>query len=98
MMLSSHKAETEFSGEGIPATHEIVYLVKRPLYEFCFAIPKNQAIFESNGGPLLQVYFSGQSQLHALVLRMGEAEDFFDGLSRLMGDIYAEVAKREGQV
>ena len=68
MMLSSHKAETEFSGEGIPATHEIVYLVKRPLYEFCFAIPKNQVIFESNGGPLLQVYFSGQSQLHALVL------------------------------
>jgi hypothetical protein len=96
MTLFPNKTETAFSGEGISATHEIVYLVKRPLYEFCFAIPKSQAIFESNGGPLLQVRFSGQSQLHALILKMGEMEDFFDGLCRLMDYIHAEVAKRKG--
>jgi hypothetical protein len=98
MTLSPYKTETEFSEEAIPATHEIVYLVKRPLYAFCLAIPKSRAIFESNGGPLFQVRFTGQSQLHALVLKMGETEDFFDGLSRLMDYVHAEVAKRQGLV
>jgi hypothetical protein len=58
MTLSPYKGEDEFSGEGIPATHEIVYLVKRPLYMYCFTIPKSRAIFESNGGPLFQVRFT----------------------------------------
>jgi hypothetical protein len=98
MTLSPHKTETKFSGEGIPATHEIVYLVRRPLYEFCLAIPKSQAIFEGNGGPLFQVRFTGQNQLHTLVLKMSETEDFFDGLSRLMDYIHAEAAKRQGLV
>jgi len=95
MTLSPHKTETAFSGEGIPATHEIVYLVKRPSYEFRLAIPKSQATFESNGGAIFQVRFTGQSQLHALVLKMGETEDFFDGLSRLMDYIHTEMAKRQ---
>jgi hypothetical protein len=98
MTLSPRKTETDFSGEGIPATHEIVYLVKRPSYEFCFAIPKSRAIHESNGEPLLQVLFGGESPLHTLVFRMGETEDFFDGLSRLMDYIHVEVAKQQGRV
>jgi hypothetical protein len=98
MTLFPHKTETEFSREGIPATHEIVYLVKRPSYEFCLAIPKSRATFESNGGTLFQVRFTGQSQLHALVLKMGGTEDFFDRLSRLMDYINNEVAKRQEQV
>jgi hypothetical protein len=95
-----HKTETKLGEEGILATHEVVCLVKRPLYELCFAIPKGQAgfEFESNGGPLFQVRFTGQSQLHALVLRIDETEDFFDGLSRLMDYIHAEMVKRQGQI
>jgi hypothetical protein len=95
MTLSPHKTETELSGEGIPATHEIVYLVKRPSYEFCLAIPKSRETFESNGGTLFQVRFTSQSQLRALVLKIGETEDFFDGLNRLMDYIHTEVAKRQ---
>jgi hypothetical protein len=98
MTLSPYQTETELIREGIPATHEIVYLLKRPLYEFCFAIPKKQAGFESNGGPLFQVRFTGQSQLHALVLKTGETEDFVEGLSRLMDYIHAELDKRQGHV
>jgi hypothetical protein len=64
---------------------------------FRFAIPKSRAIFESNREPLFQVRCIGESQLHILVLRIGETEDFFDGLSRLMDYIHAEVAKRQGQ-
>ena len=98
MTLSPHKTATEFRGEDIPATHELVYLVKRPSYEFCLAMPKSRATFESNGGTLFQVRFTGQSQLHTLVLKMGEIEDFFDGLSRLIDFIHVELAKRQEQV
>ena len=95
MTLSPYKIETEFSKGGIPATHEIVYLVKRPLYEVCLAMPKSRVTFETNSGPLFQVRFTSQSQLYALVLGMVETEDFFDELSRLMDYIHAEAAKRQ---
>lgn len=98
MTLSPHKTETEFSVEGIPATHEIVYLVRRPLYEFCLAIPKNREASKSNGGPVFQVRFTGQSQLHTLALKISETEDFFDGLYRSLDYIHVEAAKWRGQV
>jgi hypothetical protein len=72
MTLSPYQTATEFSAKGIPTTHEIVYLVKRPLYEFCFAIPRSQPTFARNGGALFQVRFTDQSQPHGLVLKMGE--------------------------
>jgi hypothetical protein len=57
-------------------THEIMYLVKRSLYEFCFAVPTRQVRHLSEERPLLQVRFKEQCQMPGLVLKIEEMEDF----------------------
>jgi hypothetical protein len=79
-------------------TYEIRYLVKRSLYEFCFAVPNSQAAHLSEERPLLQVRFKDQCQMPGLVLEIDDMEDFFEGLSRLMEYVHIEEVRRQGQL
>jgi hypothetical protein len=79
-------------------TYEIMYLVKRSSYEFCFAVPKRQETHLSEERPLLQVRFKEPSQIPGLVLEINEMEDFFEGLSRLMEYVRLEEVRRQEQL
>jgi hypothetical protein len=98
MRSSSENVGTEYDWRHIMESHEIMYIVKRPSYEFCFAMPRRQAAQLSAGRPLLQVHFKGQCQIFELILEIDEVEDFFDGLSRLMEYVHAEEARRQEQL
>jgi hypothetical protein len=95
-MRSSHEnVDTEYDGGHIMETHEIMHLVKRLSYEFCFAVPRRQVPHLREERPLLQVRFKEQYQMPGLVLKIEEMEDFFDGLSHLMEYVRAEEARRQ---
>jgi hypothetical protein len=98
MRSSSENVGTEYDWGHIMESHENVYIVKRPSYEFCFAMPRRQAAQLSMERPLLQVYFKGQCQIFELILEIDGVEDFFDGLSRLMEYVHAEEARRQEQL
>jgi hypothetical protein len=98
MRPSPKNVDTEYDWSRIMETHEIMYLVKRSSYEFCFAVPRRQAAHLSEGEPLLQVRFKEQYQLSSLVLEVDEMEDLFEGLSRLMEYVRAEEARRQGEL
>jgi hypothetical protein len=63
---------------------QVVYQVKRPSYEFAFAIPAGHDAFLSGEQAFLQVRFRDQHQGQAFVLALDVLEDFYESLSRLM--------------
>jgi hypothetical protein len=98
MTLPSENVDTEFYWDRITETHEIMYVVKRPSYEFCFAVPKRRITLLREEQPLLQVRFKDLCHMPQLVLEIGQIEDFFEGLTRLMEYLHAEEAKRQRQL
>jgi hypothetical protein len=98
MRSSPENVDTEYDWDRIMETHEIMYLVKRSSYEFCYAVPRKQVAQLSEECPLLQVRFKEQCQISGLVLKIEEMEDFFDGLSRLIEYVRAEEARRQEQL
>jgi hypothetical protein len=79
MGSSRENVDTEYDWGHIMETHEIMYLVKRSLYEFCFAVPTRQVGHLSEECPLLWVRFKEQCQMPGLVLKIEEMEDFLMG-------------------
>ena len=75
-------------------THRVMYLVKRPSYDFVFAIPKDDALFLNTDRAIFQVCFKGQRQSRSFVLNLEELQEFHDGLSCLMEYIRTERDKR----
>ncbi len=53
MRSSPENVDTEYDWRHIMETHGIMYLVKRSLYEFCFAVPTRQVRHLSEERPLL---------------------------------------------
>ena len=49
-------------------THEIVYLAKQSLYEFCLAVPKMKIEYLSEEQSLLWVRFKAQNLMDSFVL------------------------------
>lgn len=98
MSSSSEHVDSEYDWSRIMDTHEIMYLVKRSSYEFCFAVPRREVTHLSEERPLLQVRFKEQCQTPNLVLEIEEMEDLFDGLSRLIEYVRAEEARRQEQL
>ena len=76
------------------ATYQVMYLAKRPSYEFMFAIPEDHQRFLSADRPLFQVRFKDQRQTHDVVLNLDELEDFYAGLSQLVEYIKTERERR----
>jgi hypothetical protein len=98
MTLSPGNVDAEFDWDHLSESHEIMYIVKRPAYEFCFAIPRKQANRMDEERSLLCVRFKDQGQMPGLVLEIGQMEDFFEWLSRLMEYVRAEGTKRQAQL
>jgi len=94
MTLDSENVRAGFNWDHILETHEIMYLVKRPSYEFLFAVPRRGTSYLSEERPLFQVRFKSQPQLLGFVLDSEEMEDFYESLSRLMEYVREEHNKR----
>src|SRR3712207_4579180 len=76
--------------EDDPEAHDIVYMVKRPTYEFVFAVPKTQVALLRGQQAFFQVRFRNQAGEQGFVLDLEALEDFYEGLSRLMEYISTE--------
>ena len=76
------------------ATYQVMYLAKRPSYEFSFAIPQEHSRFLDVARPVFQMRFKNQVQAHDVVLNLNELEDFYEGLSHLMEYIKTERERR----
>jgi hypothetical protein len=98
MALSAEKVNTEINRERLIEIHEIMYLVKRPLYDLCLTVPRMGATEQDNGRPLLQVRFKEQCLIPDLILEIGELNDFFEGLCQLMQYVRAEKVRRREQL
>ena len=94
MTLDSENVRADFDWDHILETHEIMYLVKRPSYEFLFAVPKRGTCYLGEERPLFQVRLKAQGQLLGFVLDSEEMEDFYESLSRLMEYVQEERDKR----
>jgi hypothetical protein len=72
------------------AAYQVIYLVKRPAYEFSFAIPEGRPLALSADRAVFQMRFRDQHRPHSFVLNLEELEDFYDGLSQLVAYIEIE--------
>ncbi len=77
-------------------THHVVYLVKRPSYEFVFAVPKTPPTFLSGERAFFQVCFKNTQQTRGFTLDPEELEDFYAGLSCLLEYVRTERERRRG--
>ena len=77
--------------------YQVVYLVKRPTYEFILAIPETQTPSHSERPAVFQVHFRNQPQGQGFMLDLQGLEDFYESLSRLMEYVRIEQQKQQGQ-
>jgi hypothetical protein len=82
--------------DAIGASYQVMYLVKRPSYEFVYAIPTGHPIFRSVERAFFHVRFKDRPQTGSFVLNLEELEDFYDGLRQLVEYIRTECEKRGG--
>ncbi len=79
------------------ATYQIMYLAKRPSYEFVLAVPNGHRHLLSADRALVQMRFKDQRQAQEFVLDIDELEDFYEDLSQLVEYIKAERERRRRQ-
>jgi len=91
---SPKRMEVDSAWKSCRATYQVMYLDKRPSYEFIFAIPEDHQLFLSPDRPLFQVRFKDQRQVHDVVLNLDELEDFYTGISQLVEYIRIERERR----
>jgi hypothetical protein len=91
---SPKRMEVDSAWKSNQATYQVMYLAKRPSYEFIFAIPEDHRLVLSADRPLFQVRFKDQRQAHDVVLNLDELEDFYAGLGQLVEYIKAERDRR----
>jgi hypothetical protein len=91
---SPKRMEVDSTWKSDRARYQVMYLVKRPSYEFIFAIPEDHRLFLSADRPLFQVRFKDRRQAHDVVLNLDELEDFYEGLGQLVEYIKTERERR----
>ena len=91
---SPQHMEVESAWKSNQATYQVMYLTKRPSYEFMLAIPDHHQRFLGADRPLFQVRFKDQQHAHDVVLNLDELEDFYNGLSQLVEYIKVERERR----
>jgi len=93
MTLSPKGLNMDRAREQITKTHEIVYMVKRPSYEFLFAVPRKVLATAHDPQPLLLTRFKDQYQRPCFTLDMSDMKDFYEGLGNLLEYIRVEQEK-----
>ena len=90
MPQSPEPLDADFDRERAANTYEIVYLIKRPGYEFVFSVPTAAL---SDASALFQLRFRKLHQEREVVLDLKALEDFYESLSRLMEYVSIERQK-----
>jgi hypothetical protein len=90
--------DMKFGWQRIVEGPEIMYLVKRPSYEIFLAVSERSATHPPEERPLLHVHLKDQGRMPSLILEIGQMEDFFEGLSRLLEYVHVEETRRQGQL
>jgi hypothetical protein len=78
--------------------YHVVYLVKRPAYEFIFAVPETPPPFSGGREAFFQLRFRAQLNRLGIVLKLDELQDFYDSLSCLMEYIQHERRRDQSQL
>jgi hypothetical protein len=84
MTRSSERLDTDFDRERDASTEQVVYLVRRPGYEFVLSIPTARVADPSAQQARFQARFGDQRQGQEFVLNLAVLEDFYESLTRLM--------------
>jgi hypothetical protein len=93
-MLQSHQhLNSDFDRECDAKMYEIVYLIKRPAYEFAFSVPTAPLADLSHASPLFRLRFRKTHPEHEVVLDLKALEDFYESLTRLIEYVATERGK-----
>jgi hypothetical protein len=98
MAGSPNHTDADRGWESHETTYHIMYRVKRPRYDFIFAIPLDYPLYLDADRAILQVCFKGQCQSNSGVLDLEELQDFYDSLGHLVEYIRVEREKRWRQL
>jgi hypothetical protein len=93
---SPDRMDSGCNWEAMGANYQVMYLVKRPSYEFVFAIPTGYPLVRGVEHAVFQVRFKAQAQTESFVLKLQELEDFYEGLGQLMEYIRIERQRWRG--
>ena len=93
MTQCTEHPDTDFDREHDANMYEIVYLIKRPGYEFVFSVPTAHTADVSDASALFQLRFRKPHQEQEVVLDLKALEDFYESLSRLMEYVSIERQK-----
>jgi hypothetical protein len=97
MTRSPEHLDTDFDRERDAHVYQMVYLTRRPGYEFVFSVPTTHTAYPSGAQALLQVRFRKLPQGREFVLDLKALEDFYESLSRLMEYVSIERQRRPQQ-
>ncbi len=85
--------DTDFERAHDAHGYEIVYVIKRPGYEFALAVPTAHTADVSEASARFQLRFRGAHREREVVLDLKDLEDFYESLSRLMDYVRIERQK-----
>jgi hypothetical protein len=88
--------DPDFHREHDPSRFQVVYLVKRPSYEFVYYSPTAPAAYPSGEQAFVQMRFQDRHRGQAHVLELEVLEDLYESLSRLMEYLNIERQKSAG--
>jgi hypothetical protein len=88
--------DPDFHREHDPSRFQVVYLVKRPSYEFVYHSPTAPAAYLSGEQAFVQMRFQDRHRGQAHVLELEVLEDLYESLSRLMEYLNIERQKSAG--
>ena len=93
MTQSREHLGTDSDRERDAQMYEVVYLIKRPGYEFVFSVPTTRSADLSDALGLFQLRFRKPHQDREIVLDLKALEDLYESLSRLMDYVNTERQK-----
>ena len=93
MTQCTEHPNTDFDRERNANLYEIVYVIKRPGYEFVFSVPTAHNADVGDASALFQLRFRKPLQECEVVLDLKALEDFYESLSRLMEYVRTERQK-----
>jgi hypothetical protein len=93
MSQSPEHFGTDFDEEREAKLYEVVYLIKRPGYEFAFSVPTAHPADLRETSALFQLRFRKPHPEREVVLDLKALEDFYESLSRLMEYVNIERQK-----
>jgi hypothetical protein len=93
MTRCAEHRDTDFDREHDAQMYEIVYVIKRPGYEFYLSVPTAHTSDMSDASARFQLRFRGSHREQEVVLDLKTLEDFYESLSGLMDYVNIERQK-----